>query len=187
MTNSTTLGIKAMRLRPFLVRALLLMFVLLFASAPSGCVGCGGDTESDQARSLRSAFPEHAALVLDNVVARRAVNEGFTLAPSDQARAATIRGLDLRLPTTANDAIRFELENGLVVTVHENGASEQEGMIAGNAVAFAREGGTSYWTANEKGYEEWLHLGAGFARGGRLGIMELWRPQLRAKSEPPAR
>ena len=154
-----------MRLRSHLVRLLLMAFVALFAAAPSGCVGCGGETESDEAHTLRTAFPEHAALVLDTAYALRAEGEGFALAPVDHERPTPLRGLEIRVPATGDDAVRFELDGGLVVKVHENGVTSKEGAIAGNAVAFAREGGMSYWAANDKGYEEWLHLAAGFAHG----------------------
>ncbi len=184
MTQVMTLGTTTMRPRPFLVRVLLLAFVLLFASAPSGCVGCGGEPETSEAHTLRAAFPEHAALVLENAYALRPAGEGFALAPEDHARVARLRGLELRLPAVGSAGVRFELDGGLVIKVHETGIAEGEGVLAGNAVAFAREGGTSYWSVNDKGYQEWLHLDAGVAASGKpIASWEIEGATLRSRRE----
>ena len=88
---------------------------------------------------------------------------GFALQPAGEAEPAHPGGLRVTLPKLGEHAAVFELE-GLRLSVREPGASG-EGEISGAAVAYARTGGTSYWTATHDGYEEWLHLAAGVATG----------------------
>ncbi len=71
-------------------------------------------------------------------------------------------GLSAILPKRAEDALRFHMVGGLEIGVREGGASG-EGKLVDGAITYDREGGASFWSANEEGYEEWLMLGAGTA------------------------
>ncbi len=138
-------------LRHFLWLALLVALSGTFA----GCLGCQQAPEPT-ADALRMAFAEQSARVLDGDVAFVATDDGFAVtAPERALRAA--------LPKAGADAVHFEVE-GLAIDVVEDGSLEA-GEIAGSAVAYRRAGGTSYWSANEDGYEEWLHLDEGIATG----------------------
>ncbi|WP_437684007.1 Kelch repeat-containing protein [Sorangium sp. So ce131] len=141
---------------------------------------CAAEPGSPGAAALRDRFPDQAAEILERRDALVAVAEGFAVQSTSRGTAAWQRRGDLRavLPRRGEDVFRFRLAHSsgsdrgaalsadFEVRVRELGASG-EGAVAGSAVAYARPGGTSYWTATESGYEEWLLLEEGFATGDR--------------------
>src|SRR4051812_36184608 len=129
-----------MRPGPALWRAALLAFMVMFAASPSGCVGCqGAEPEPRAAIALRLAFPEQASLVLDTKHAIAAVADGFALAAPESERPTLHRGFDALLPRAANGAVVFKVDGGLEISVREDGASTEEGVLAGDAVAYRRQ------------------------------------------------
>src|SRR5262245_22706877 len=132
-----------------------LFLLLLLATWTSGCLGCGGETESAKnapERALRASFPEHAAKVLEQGNGFVAEEQGFAL---DGARASGgwhQSRLEVELPRDAAHAVLFRGAEGFEVRVRESGV-EGEGAIAGRAVAYRRARGTSFWTATAGGAE----------------------------------
>ncbi|AUX41687.1 uncharacterized protein SOCE26_031090 [Sorangium cellulosum] len=175
-----------MHLGPLRTRSAAAALALLLAAPLSGC---GADPPPPDAAALRRRFPAQAAEILDRTEPLVAVEGGFALrAAGGGAARAALRpgGLSAELPRRGEGAVVFRLEGGagragnadgadgsaaprsagLEVHVRELGATG-EGAVAGSAVAYARPGGTSYWTATERGYEEWLLLEEGAAAGDR--------------------
>ncbi|WP_437480304.1 kelch repeat-containing protein [Sorangium sp. So ce1014] len=151
-------------------RWLFILSTWLFGGALlAGGAGCG--PEAPAGVKLRQQFPDQAAQVLEASEAFVAVNGGFSLASlSDPSReldieAALLRrgGLHAVLPARGEGEIRFHLPGGFEARVRELDA-EGEGELAERAVAYPRKGGTSFWSAIDAGYEEWLLLDAGVAR-----------------------
>jgi len=137
--------------------------VSLLSGTVAGCMGCGGDRISPTGEELRARFHDQAVHVLDRDTGFVTVPEGFTKAVSAEPTAMLALEVRAILPNGGSDSVRFEVGN-LVVQVHEMGA-DGPGQIVGSAVAYPRAGGTSYWTAVDGGYEEWLHLAEGVATG----------------------
>jgi MYXO-CTERM domain-containing protein len=174
-----------MHLVPILRRTLVLSLAVSLVATWSGCLGCGGSepiegsgaapgelapqvaSEPVKAGDLRARFPDHAAHVLEASGSFAAADDGFL--PAASAIPAARRGLTVRLPKTGSTAIRFELPSGFTTEVRERGLGG-EGVIAGRAVAYARDGGTSYWAATDEGYEEWLMLDPGVATADRDAV-----------------
>ncbi|WP_438039012.1 kelch repeat-containing protein [Sorangium sp. So ce128] len=151
-------------------RWLFILSTWLFGGALlAGGAGCG--PEAPAGVKLRQQFPDQAAQVLEASEAFVAVNGGFSLASlSDPSReldieAALLRrgGLHAALPARGEGEIRFHLPGGFEARVRELDA-EGEGELTERAVAYPRKGGTSFWSAIDAGYEEWLLLDAGVAR-----------------------
>jgi hypothetical protein len=139
--------------------------LFLLALAASGCDGLGSNVPgAADAGRIRRRFPAHAAAVLDAGEAFVPVAEGFAL--TGRSGASPGRAFAALLPRRGDGATRF---SGLdfEVRVRERGA-RGEGAVAGAAVAYPRDGGTSFWRAAGAGYEEWLHLDAGVAVAGRV-------------------
>lgn len=121
--------------------------------------GCSTPPESLATTALRLRFPDHAAAVLDTSLAYAATDRGFALPALATGTTPIARA---ELPRRGEDPIRIEGQKGFSIQIRELGA-DGEGRLAGNAVAYHRAGGTSYWTAATTGVEEWLHLDAGLA------------------------
>jgi MYXO-CTERM domain-containing protein len=145
-----------MRARRALASVAPSLIVLTLAAAPS-CSG-GEDPVLTESASLRAAFPEQAARVLESGAAFVASTAGF-------ARARGTDAFAVELPREAADAVIFRAATGQTVAVREAGLVGP-GTVSEGAVAYRRAGGTSFWTAAPYGVEEWLHLGAGAARRG---------------------
>ncbi|AUX44200.1 uncharacterized protein SOCE26_056640 [Sorangium cellulosum] len=153
-------------------RWLFILSAWLFGGALSaGGAGCALGPEQPAGDDLRQQFPDQAAQVLEASEAFVAAEGGFALASTrDPGRELDIEaafqrrgGLHAALPARGEDEIRFHLPGGFEARVRELGA-EGEGELAGRAVAYPRKGGTSFWSAIDEGYEEWLLLDAGVAR-----------------------
>ncbi|XXT20681.1 kelch repeat-containing protein [Sorangium sp. So ce429] len=144
--------------------------LLVVALLLSG-LGCAPDAAPPGGDELRFRFPGQAAQVLEGSEAFAAVDGGFALASTGDAIREVEAlfehrgGLHASLPASGEGKLRFHLPGGFEVGVREIGA-EGEGTIVERAVAYRREGGTSFWSAVDGGYEEWLLLDAGVAHGG---------------------
>jgi N-acetylneuraminic acid mutarotase len=134
-------------------------------------LGCALDARPPGGDELRFRFPGQAAQVLLGNEGFVAVDEGFALAstggPTREIEALFERrgGLQAALPASGEGKVRFHLPGGFEIGVREIGA-EGEGAVVERAVAYRRQGGTSFWSAVDAGYEEWLLLDAGVANGG---------------------
>ncbi|XYI02192.1 Kelch repeat-containing protein [Sorangium sp. So ce1128] len=155
-------------------RWLFILSSLIFGGALSASgVGCALGPEPPAGDDLRRRFPDQAPQVLETGQAFVAVEGGFALVSTGDLNReldieTLLRGRDkLRaaLPERGEDGIRFRLPDGFEALVREIGA-EGEGAMIERAVAYPREGGTSFWAAIDEGYEEWLLLDAGVARAG---------------------
>ncbi|WP_169796807.1 Kelch repeat-containing protein [Chondromyces crocatus] len=74
---------------------------------------------------------------------------------------------EAHLPRSGTEAILVSDPEGFAVRVralHMDG----DGRPTDRAIAYARAGGTSYWTATPEGVEEWLHLAPGVVRSGEI-------------------
>ncbi|WP_437296135.1 Kelch repeat-containing protein [Sorangium sp. So ce426] len=140
----------------------------------AGCAG-GMQDELDPAEAeLRALFPEQAGLVLaaDGALARGERGYSVTAARGEAApgSGSSSQGLVVHLPEHGSDEVRIELPDGFHVRVRERrglGAGRLVGtqeIAGGDAVAYAHEGGYSFWTAAHGGYEEWLLLRPGTFR-----------------------
>ncbi|WP_437724601.1 kelch repeat-containing protein [Sorangium sp. So ce861] len=137
--------------------------------------GCGAEPEDTAAAALRLRFPEHADAVLSAREAFAPAADGFRLAAGGFRLAATEPGgtwlraarPEVELPRDGSGAIRFRRAEGGEIRVRELGAAG-EGAMAERAVSYRRAGGTSFWSATERGVEEWLLLDEGVARAGEV-------------------
>lgn len=143
-----------------------LLFITCFVVAAAlSCSGERGASGSRVYDLLVASFPEQAARIVDADDAFAERDGGFSL--PDEAGVPALRGgLEVRLPRRGDERIVIGAPGGLAIGVREIGAAG-EGALAGSAVAYPRAGGTSLWTANEGGFEEWLLLDAGVARADR--------------------
>ncbi|WP_437609466.1 kelch repeat-containing protein [Sorangium sp. So ce834] len=145
-------------------RALPRFTPLLWAAA---CLsGCSAEVDPPaSAAALRRQFPDQSAAVLSAREAFVGDGEGFHLG------SAEVSGRPARphvvLPREGSEPIRFRTPAGVEVRVRELGAAG-EGTAVEQAVAYRRSGGTSYWSATERGVEEWLLLDEGVARAGEV-------------------
>ncbi|WP_437290831.1 kelch repeat-containing protein [Sorangium sp. So ce406] len=122
-------------------------------------LGCSEIADPLDARALRRQFPEQADAILQGPFAFTAASGSFEPvrsfeAPDDRPGEAAPRP---RFPMHGDGALRLPLGDGSEARVRELGAAG-EGAAAENAIAYPRAGGTSFWTALEDGYEEWLLL-----------------------------
>ncbi|XXX77104.1 kelch repeat-containing protein [Sorangium sp. So ce134] len=145
----------------FLRRVLPRSSSLLWAGACFSA--CSAEVEPPaSAAALRRQFPDQSAAVLEAREAFIGDGEGFHLG------WAEVRGRPSRphvvLPREGSEPIRFRTPAGVEVRVRELGAAG-EGTPVGQAVAYRRSGGTSFWSATDHGVEEWLLLDEGVARG----------------------
>ncbi|WP_437840601.1 Kelch repeat-containing protein [Sorangium sp. So ce1153] len=143
---------------------------LLAGALSLGVLGCANDSAPPSGDDLRLRFPEQAAQVLEGSNAFVAVDDGFTIASTGDSSRGLAElferrgGLHASLPERGEGELRFHLPGGFEVGVREIDA-EGEGAIVERAVAYRRQGGTSFWSAVDAGYEEWLLLDAGVANG----------------------
>ncbi|WP_437953236.1 kelch repeat-containing protein [Sorangium sp. So ce296] len=144
--------------------------------------GCSGEVDPPaSAAALRRQFPDQSAAVLEAREAFVGDGEGFHLG------SAEVSGRPSRphvvLPREGSDPIRIRTPAGVEVRVRELGAAG-EGMAVEQAVAYRRSGGTSFWSATERGVEEWLLLDEGVARGGEaVAAWEVEGATLRERGE----
>jgi MYXO-CTERM domain-containing protein len=127
-------------------------FPLYAAPFTLALLACAGGDDASAERTLREAFPDHAALVLESAP------------PSDGADARA--GLSGVFPEQGNGIIRFSLKDGFEVRVREEGV-QGDREPAGEAISYRREGGLVFWTKTRVGFEEWLLLDPGQARSER--------------------
>ncbi|WP_159397394.1 hypothetical protein [Sorangium cellulosum] len=122
---------------------------------------------------LRALFPEQAGLVLAAGGALARGEHGYSVAARDEIgleSGSSAPGFVVHLPEHGSDEVRIELPDGFHVRVRERrglGAGRLVGtreVAGGDAVAYAHEGGYSFWTAARGGYEEWLLLRPGTFR-----------------------
>ncbi|WP_437813381.1 kelch repeat-containing protein [Sorangium sp. So ce1078] len=144
--------------------------------------GCSAEPESPaSAATLRRQFPGQSAAVLEAREAFVGDGEGFHLGSTEvNGRPSRPRVV---LPREGSEPIRFLTPGGVEVRVREHGAAG-EGTPVEQAVAYRRSGGTSFWSATERGVEEWLLLDEGIARGGE--VVAAWQVEgatLRARGE----
>ncbi|WP_437335170.1 Kelch repeat-containing protein [Sorangium sp. So ce394] len=131
--------------------------------------GCGAEPDDIAAAAgLRLRFPAHADAVLSAREAFAPAADGFRLAATEPG-GAWMRAArpEVELPRDGSGAIRFRFADGGEIRVRELGA-EGEGAMAERAVSYRRAGGTSFWSATERGVEEWLLLEEGVARAGEV-------------------
>ncbi|WP_437937922.1 kelch repeat-containing protein [Sorangium sp. So ce341] len=150
-----------------LLRCVQPRFAALFWAA--ACLsGCSAEVDPPaSAAALRRQFPDQSAAVLEAREAFVVDGKGFHLG------SAEVNGRPSRphvvLPREGSEPIRIRTPAGMEVRVRELGAAG-EGMAVEQAVAYRRSGGTSFWSATERGVEEWLLLDEGIARGGEAVV-----------------
>ncbi|WP_433936177.1 Kelch repeat-containing protein [Sorangium cellulosum] len=132
---------------------------LFWTGVLAALLGCSEIADPLDARALRRQFPEQADAILQGPFAFTAASGSFEPvrsfeAPDDRPGEAAPRP---RFPMHGAGALRLPLGDGSEARVRELGAAG-EGAAAENAIAYPRAGGTSFWTALEDGYEEWLLL-----------------------------
>ncbi|WP_437506870.1 kelch repeat-containing protein [Sorangium sp. So ce1099] len=148
----------------------------------SACLsGCSVEPEPPaSAATLLRQFPDQSAAVLEAREAFVGDGEGFQLG------AAEVRGRPSRphvvLPREGSASIRFRTAAGVEVRVREHGVTG-EGTPVGQAVAYRRHGGTSFWSATDHGVEEWLLLDEGIARGEVVAVWQVEGATPRARGE----
>ncbi|MFT3771836.1 MAG: kelch repeat-containing protein [Minicystis sp.] len=130
--------------------------------------GCSPDDRRDPAAALALEFPRHARAVI-------AGGSGFDrdaarFLPRARDRFGFGRQLEVELPAIATEGLLLRGAHGFAARVREVGA-EGEGRIVESAVAYPREGGTSYWTTVAGGVEEWIHLAPGRGPADRPAIV----------------
>ncbi|KYF79046.1 hypothetical protein BE17_26230, partial [Sorangium cellulosum] len=116
-------------------------------------LGCSEAADPLDARFLRRQFPEQADAILQGPLAFAPAGDGFEAPQPLDVRLdrAGAGGLPFRFPRDGDGAVRFSLPDGSEAQVRELGATGA-GEIEEGAVAYARAGGTSFWTALEDGY-----------------------------------
>ncbi|MGK3968004.1 kelch repeat-containing protein [Sorangium sp. So ce118] len=143
--------------------------------------GCSVEPEPPaSAATLQRQFPDQSAAVLEAREAFVVDGEGFHLG------SAEVRGRPSRphvvLPRDGSASIRFRTAAGVEVRVRELGVTG-EGTPVGQAVAYRRNGGTSFWSATDHGVEEWLLLDEGIARGEVVAVWQVEGATPRARGE----
>lgn len=119
---------------------------------------------SDPDAAISRRFPAQAARVVEGPGFRDngsafVLNVAEGVDPVRAAEAAlTERGaLRIELPRDPSGSVTFALPGGFSIQVRERGL-KGSGRRALGAIAYERDGGTSYWNATTAGYEEWLHV-----------------------------
>ncbi|AUX43351.1 uncharacterized protein SOCE26_047990 [Sorangium cellulosum] len=138
---------------------------VIWSAALATLLGCSDVADPLDARALRRHFPEQADAILQGPVAFTQAGDEFeALRPVDAlADPSGATGLRAHFPSDGGGVLRFPLPDGSEAQVRELGAAG-DGEVAENAMAYPRAGGTSFWTALEDGYEEWLLLEPGAVR-----------------------
>ncbi|MDC3983853.1 Kelch repeat-containing protein [Polyangium jinanense] len=122
----------------------------------SNDTGGRGGRAGAGATELRARFPQKAPAILDVGESFLPVENGFA-SPSPLSRTSGRRGLMMSLPAAATRAVVLHTPDGFEIRVRERGIVGP-GAPENLAVVYPREGGSSFWTAVEAGYEEWLLL-----------------------------
>ncbi|WP_437927350.1 kelch repeat-containing protein [Sorangium sp. So ce291] len=134
---------------------------LLWSGLLALLLGCSEAAEPLDARALRRQFPEQAGAILEGPFAFALAGDSFeALRPLDPPEPpAGVPGEAAPRPRfpRGGGALRFPLPDGSEALVRELGALGEAVAVEG-AVTYPRQGGTSFWTALEDGYEEWLLL-----------------------------
>ncbi|WP_438032364.1 kelch repeat-containing protein [Sorangium sp. So ce204] len=133
-----------------------------------GAFGCSAGDEaargSDEG-ALRLHFPEQAALVTEAGHGFAEISGGFV--PGAVRMGAHPGALGAVLPRRiGEETIRLDLPEGPALQLREAGL-HGEGVRAGAAVRYPRDGGASFWVATGAGVEEWLLVEPGVASPGR--------------------
>ncbi|CAN96207.1 hypothetical protein sce6043 [Sorangium cellulosum So ce56] len=133
-----------------------------------GAFGCSAGDEaargSDES-ALRLHFPEQAALVTEAGRGFAEISDGFV--PGAVRMGAHPGALGALLPRRiGEETIRLDLPEGPALQLREAGL-HGEGVRAGAAVRYPRDGGASFWVATGAGVEEWLLVEPGVASPGR--------------------
>src|SRR5580692_10710410 len=125
----------------------------LLLALSSGCRdGASGGSLVAQAAALEASFPGRSATVLHAGTGFTPTAAGFVAAgvdegPGSRARAARGRQLRIELPGDASEAIVFRAGTpGAPISVREIDARGEVHAVE-QAVAYARSGGVSFWTA----------------------------------------
>jgi hypothetical protein len=106
---------------------------------------------------LATNYPQVAGRILSGTGFARTDAGTFVVADHADPATAAARGVDAQLPANGAGATTFSLPGGDSVAVRERGTSGAPSVV-GAALAYARPGGTSYWTATETGFEEWIEV-----------------------------
>ncbi|MDI1476536.1 kelch repeat-containing protein [Polyangium sp. y55x31] len=146
-----------MRRRPLLPAALLLPTLLALGCADPASVSASASAAAP-ASAVRLHFPDQASLALDRGPGFVRASSGFITAPENHRP-----DIDLTLPDRGDAPLRFRAPSGIEIDVRELDTSGPA-AVESRAVAYARAGGTSFWTVAPDGFEEWIHLEAGVAR-----------------------
>lgn len=156
-------------------RGLLPALWAVIAAALLLCAGCAPESASVDApgaesaavavSSLRQRYPEHASAVLLQQEGFFATESGFSVERGGGMGSGGDRAVDIELPREGGGVVRLRTRDGFDVRVREVGLTGN-GALAERAVAYSREGGTSFWSVVPGGVEEWLSLEAGAAREG---------------------
>src|SRR4051794_2626194 len=89
-------------------RASLAALVTLVSAGPLG-IGCSTGPELPVAEDLRTAFPKHAARILDEAEPFAPVEGGFAVVGADAQPDATRGGLRARLPQSGAGHVRMSV------------------------------------------------------------------------------
>ncbi|WP_437833128.1 kelch repeat-containing protein [Sorangium sp. So ce1153] len=131
---------------------------LLWSGLLALLLGCSEAADPLDARALRRQFPEQASAILEGPLAFALASDSFeALGPS--GAPAGLSGEAAQRPRfpRGGGALQLPLPDGSEAFVRELGALGEAVAVEG-AVTYPRRGGTSFWTALEDGYEEWLLL-----------------------------
>lgn len=145
--------LRAFKTSQSLRRHVLTILVPLVFGGAGANFACAADSKRPENANLRSEFPQKAAQILDVGQAFVLTNHGFA-APMTRSASA---GFVMNLPAMAENGIIINTREGREIVVRERGIAGA-GKKDSNAIVYGREGGSSYWTANDAGYEEWLLL-----------------------------
>ncbi|HTN90057.1 MAG TPA: hypothetical protein VL242_40565, partial [Sorangium sp.] len=128
-------------------------------------LGCSEAADPLDARALGRQFPEQADAILRGPFAFTLAGDAFESLRTVDALVGLSgeTGLRSRFPPGGDGAVRFPLPDGSEVEVRELGVLGKA-AVAENAISYARRGGTSFWTALDDGYEEWLLVEASAVR-----------------------
>ncbi|WP_437669500.1 Kelch repeat-containing protein [Sorangium sp. So ce131] len=133
------------------------------AAAEAGATP-GAARSSPDSDALRVAFPGLAAHVLEPPGGHAFEDRGDAFALRAAEHGPSGR-LDAYMPRAGTEEIVIQAAQGFTVRVRALGMAEQA-RPAGRALAYARSGGTSFWSATPEGLEEWLYLERGVVRDG---------------------
>ncbi|HVK62892.1 MAG TPA: kelch repeat-containing protein, partial [Polyangium sp.] len=129
--------------------------VLLLALVASG-FACVSVPQEPGGAQLRERFPAHTSAVLDVGDDFITTREGF-VSPSLGAAASNRSRMSLTLPRRGEDELTLRTQDGFEIRIDERGL-RGDGAREAHAVVYPHDGGASFWSAVEEGFEEWLLL-----------------------------